>query len=69
MPQDRQAIIAENSVFYRNQFRFLLTLTFVLIGIAFLLIGFIIYQAMTLPTPQYFVTTSNGQLFEIQPLP
>lgn len=68
MSQARQQIIATQSQFYRNGFRKILVLVFVLITIAYGLLGFIVYQHMTRPTPQYFVTTSGGRLIEIMPI-
>lgn len=68
MPQDPSTVIAAHSQFYRNNFRRLHTLAFVLITIAYLMLGFIIYEHLTRPTPQYFVTTSDGRLIEIKPL-
>lgn len=65
--QIRDKMIAENSVFYRNGFRLLLIFVFVAIAIAYLLLGFIIYQQINRPETKYFATTSSGQLIEIKP--
>ena len=69
MPQNRKTIIADQTHFYRNNFRRLLNFLFVLIAIAYLLIGLVVYQHLTRPVSQYFVTTSDGRLVEIQPAP
>lgn len=61
-------IIAKDSQFYRNNFRRLLTFIFVLLVIAYILLGVVVYQHVTRPIPQYFVTTSDGRLIEIKPL-
>lgn len=68
MAQARQEMIANQSQFYRNGFRKVLGMVFVLILIAYGLLGFIVYLHMTRPTPQYFVTTSGGRLIEITPV-
>lgn len=67
MAQARQAIIAAQSQFYRDGFRKLVTLLFVLMVIAYGLLAFIIYSHITRPEPKYFVTTSSGRLVEIAP--
>jgi hypothetical protein len=67
MSQARQDIIANQSQFYRKGFRQILTLVFILIVIAYGLLSLIVYQHITRPTPQYFVTTSGGRLIEITP--
>lgn len=69
MAQARQEIIANQSQFYRDGFRKILTMIFVLIVIAYCLLGVIIYLYFTRPTPHYFVTTSGGRLIEITPTP
>lgn len=68
MPIDRKLLILEQSQFYRVHFRRLITLTFALIIITFALVGFIYYQQLTRPPLNYFVTTSEGQLIEINPI-
>jgi intracellular multiplication protein IcmL len=68
MPQDRLAIIAQNNQFYRNNFRRLLMFIFILLILAYALLGIIVYQHISRPIPQYFVTTSDGRLIEIKPL-
>jgi hypothetical protein len=65
MPINRSILIAEDSLFCRNNFRRLLKVVCGMMIIAYLLIGFIVYQHFSRPIPQYFVTTSNGLLFEI----
>lgn len=69
MSDKRLITIAEQSQFYRNNFRRLLRFMFVLILLAYGLLGLIIYQHYTRPPAQYFVTTSDGQLTEISPVP
>jgi len=66
MPINRLVTIAEDTLFCRNNFRRLLKVVLAFILIVYLLIGVIVYQHFTRPTPQYFVTTSNGLLFEIK---
>lgn len=68
MAQARQAIIATQSQFYRNGFRKIVFMLFVLTAIAYALLGLIVYLYITRPAPQYFVTTSGGRLVEITPM-
>lgn len=68
MPADRVAIVNKHSQFYRNNFRRLLTVMFILLGVGYILLGLIIYQYYTRPEPHYFATTSDGRLIEIQPI-
>lgn len=68
MAQARDEIILNQSQFYRNGFRKMLNAVFFLVILAYLLLGFIIYQYLTRPAPQYFVTTSGGRLIEINPV-
>lgn len=65
MAQARQEIILNHSQFYRDGFRKIVFMIFVLMIIAYALLAFIIYQHINRPTPQYFVTTSAGRLIEI----
>lgn len=69
MAQARQAIIAAQSQFYRDGFRKIVFMLFVLMIIAYALLGLIVYLYITRPAPQYFVTTSSGRLIEIMPTP
>ena len=68
MSQARQTLINTQSQFYRDGFRKIVFMLFVLMMIAYGLLGIIVYQHMTRPTPQYFVTTSSGRLIEITPV-
>lgn len=68
MSQARQEIIANQSQFYRDGFRKIVFMLFVLMIIAYGLLGLIVYLHMTRPAPQYFVTTSSGRLIEITPV-
>ena len=67
MPSINRAVtIVEDTLFCRNNFRRLLKVVIALMLITYLLIGVIVYQHFSRPIPQYFVTTSNGLLFEIK---
>jgi len=68
MPQDRVAFVEDHSRFYQENFRKLLTFSFVLVAIAFILLGAIFYQHITKPTPEYFAATSDGRLIKIRSL-
>lgn len=65
---DRLNLVDEQGLFYRNNFRRLLKFVYVLIFFSAALLGIILYQLFTTPTPQYFVTTSDGRLIEIKPV-
>ena len=69
MAQARETIIAAQSQFYRDGFRKLVLMLFILMMIAYGLLGLIVYLHITRPLPQYFVTTSGGRLVEITPTP
>ncbi len=69
MPQERASIAGQKSNFYSQGFRQLIICAFALSLIAFSLIGLIVYQHLNRPKPQFFVTTSDGRLIEIQSLP
>lgn len=68
MPQNRKSIIADQNQFYCNNFRRLLNFLFALTILAYLLVGLVVYQHLTRPVSQYFVTTSDGRLIEIKPV-
>lgn len=68
MPIDRQTFIAEQSQFYRDGYRRLFVLVFLLLIVGFGLLGIIIYQHINRPIPKYFATTSDGRLIEIKPI-
>ena len=68
MLQARQKTIASQSYFYRDGFRKIIFMLFILMIIAYGLLALIVYLHITRPTPQYFVTTSNGRLMEIAPV-
>lgn len=67
MSIDRVDSIDEHPNFFRNNYRRLFTVSFVLISIIFLLIALVFYQHYTRPIIKYFVTTSDGRLIEIYP--
>lgn len=54
--------------FYRNNFRRLIVISFVLLGVILLLLGLVFYQLFSRPTTKYFVTTQDGRLIEIHPM-
>lgn len=68
MAQKRVDLIEANSRFYQMGFRKLLTFSFVLVGVAYILLGVIIYLYISRPIPNYFVATSDGRLIEIHSL-
>lgn len=68
MAQKRIDIIDNNSRFYQIGFRKMITFSFILVGIAYILLGIIIYQYISRPIPKYFVATSDGRLLEIHSL-
>jgi len=67
LPIDRLALVDRYGHFYRNNFRRLLFISFILVFIIALLLILIIYQDNTKPEQKYFVTTSDGRLIEITP--
>jgi hypothetical protein len=67
MPQDRLEIINQQGPFYRNHFRQLLKVAYILVVICFGLALYIFYQYITTPTPSYFATTIDGRMIEIFP--
>lgn len=67
MPQDRLEIINQQGQFYRNNFRLLLNVAYILIGLCFCLLLFILYQHITQPPPYYFASTMDGRIIEISP--
>jgi hypothetical protein len=67
MPQDRLAQAAQQSDFYQRNCVFLLKVIFGLLILAYGLAGFMLYQSLTQSIPQYFITTTDGQLIEIKP--
>lgn len=69
MPIDRADLVAERSQFYRNNFRRLVNVSLVLALLIFLLLAVIFYQYFTRAPAKYFVTTSDGRLIEINPIP
>lgn len=68
MSQARQETIANQSQFYRDGFRKIVLILFILMALAYALLGVIIYLYVTRPAPQYFVTTSSGRLVEMMPV-
>jgi hypothetical protein len=65
---DHLALVDQQGQFYRNNFRRLLKFSFFLIFIAFCLVGYILYQQISLPAAKFFVTTTDGRLIEIKPI-
>lgn len=64
---DTKDYIQTHLLFYRDSYRRLFTVAFLLSFLVFALLGLIFYQYKTRPTVKYFATTSNGQLIEIHP--
>ena len=67
MPQDRLAQAAKQSDFHQRNFVLLLKVVYGLLILAYGLAGLMLYQSFIQPIPQYFVTTTDGQLIEIKP--
>ncbi len=63
----REDYIATHSLFYRNNYRRLFTIAFVLITLIIMLLALNFYQYKSRPAIKFFATTSNGQLIEINP--
>jgi hypothetical protein len=68
MPQDRVDFINADSRFYQVNYRKLITFSFVLLALAYILLSIVIYQHIIRPTPKYFAATSDGRLIEIRSL-
>jgi hypothetical protein len=68
MPLNRVDYIDNNSRFYQDSFRKLITFSYIMMTLAFILFGVIVYQDVNRPTPKYFVATSDGRLIEIHSL-
>jgi len=68
MPLNRASIVAEQSQFYRDNYRRLLLFTFIILVLAYGMLAIVIFQHVTRPIPQYFVTTTDGRLIEIKPV-
>jgi len=68
MPLHRLDLIYKNPEFFRKNYKNLMWVAFVFIGIIFILISIIIYKHLNRPIPPYFVTTTDGKLIEIKPL-
>lgn len=68
MAQARHDIIANQSQFYRDGFRKIVGLIFVLLILAYALLALILYVHITRPNPHYFISTSSGRLVEILPI-
>lgn len=64
---DATDYIEAHSLFYRKNYRRLLTLGIILSVLTYLLLALIFYQYKNRPIVKYFATTSNGQLIEIYP--
>lgn len=65
---DTKAYIQEHNLFYRNGFRKLLTVAYVMTFLIFAFILLIFFLYAHRPVVKYFATTSNGQLIEIHPM-
>lgn len=65
---DKLLNIKQQPRFFQINFRRLLNLSYVLLGIIFLLLMLAYYQHIAKPKPHYFATTSDGRLVEITPL-
>ncbi len=68
MAQARHDIVANQSQFYRDGFRKIVGLIFVLVLLAYALLALILYMHITRPNPHYFISTSSGRLVEILPI-
>jgi len=68
MPFNHLELINKQGQFYRNNFRRLILVSFVLLGVILLLLGLIFYQLFSRPDTKYFVTTQDGRLIEINPI-
>lgn len=68
MSVDRREIIAKQSQFYKIGFRRLINFSLFLSIIVILLLGIIFYQIFSRPEMQYFVTTTDGRLIELNPI-
>jgi hypothetical protein len=64
---DSIEVIDQRSSFYKANFRRLLNFCYFLSVMVLAIIGLVMYQHFTRPDPHYFVTTSEGMLFEILP--
>jgi intracellular multiplication protein IcmL len=58
--QGVESVIHRN-LFYWNSYRYMALAVTLLILLNILLLGFIIYQRVTWPTPKYFATTQDGR--------
>lgn len=66
--ENRLEAIIQQPWFSRVNFNRLITLSYLLSFIIFLLLGTIYYQYFTRPAPHYFATTSDGRLIELTPV-
>ena len=62
-----ERVMARN-YFYRDNYYRMMLVCFWLLLLSFALAGFLYYQHMTRPAPQYFATTPEGALIELIPL-
>lgn len=69
MPIHSEVLINSQLQFYRNNFRRLVNFSIILTIIMFGLLGLTFYQHFNTPKVQYFITTSDGRLIEISPIP
>jgi hypothetical protein len=67
MPIDRLQLVAQDTQFYRKNFRRLLRAVLVLGIISVLLLALIFFIQLNKSSVTYFVTTSDGRLIEIKP--
>jgi intracellular multiplication protein IcmL len=65
---DRLELVAEQNLFYRNNYRKLLKVSAGIVLLNFILLSIIFYEYYTRPIPKYFATTNDGRLIEISPL-
>ena len=54
--------------FYRDNFRRMVTLCLFLLVIMAGLVGYLYYQWLEKPLPTYFATTTDGKLFQMEPM-
>lgn len=60
-------VIDQRTSFYKTNFRRLLNFCYFVSVMVLAIMGLVMYQHFTRPAPHYFVTTSEGMLFEILP--
>jgi hypothetical protein len=64
----RHELARLQSDFYRDKYRRVLRALFISICIMILLIGIIIYQVLFIAPPEFYATTTGGQIIPMVPL-